>query len=126
MASNPSNPDPLLSTGVAAPHAASESDRRDVLQALLAFSTLHDQIRKRREEEAKRYTSVLGEKWDDGWDFEQFVLDEVLQLVAERARAVTGANGVAIALADGNEIVCRASVGSMTPDRGMRLDPNSG
>jgi N-acetylmuramoyl-L-alanine amidase/putative methionine-R-sulfoxide reductase with GAF domain len=93
---------------------------------LLAFSTLHDQIRKRREEEAKRYTSVLGEKWDDGWDFEQFVLDEVLQLVAERARAVTGANGVAIALAEGNEIVCRASVGPMTPDRDMRLDPNSG
>ena len=126
MASNPSNPDPRLTAEITTQHSTTESSDRDVLQALLAFSTLHDQIRKRRAEEAKRYASGLGDKWDDGWDFEQFVLDEVLQLVAERARAVTGANGVAIALAEGNEIVCRASAGPMTPDRGMRLDPNSG
>jgi N-acetylmuramoyl-L-alanine amidase/putative methionine-R-sulfoxide reductase with GAF domain len=63
---------------------------------------------------------------DDVWEIEQFVLDEVLQLVAERALAITGADGVAIALAEGNEIVCRASAGGISPDAGARLDPSSG
>ena len=44
----------------------------------------------------------------------------------ERALAITGADGVAIALAEGNAIVCRASAGSIAPDPGIRLDPNSG
>jgi N-acetylmuramoyl-L-alanine amidase len=63
---------------------------------------------------------------DDVWELEQFVLDEVLQLVAERALTITGADGVAIALAEGNAIVCRASAGWIAPDAGARLDPNSG
>src|SRR5215472_3686206 len=63
---------------------------------------------------------------DDAWEFEKFVLDEVLQLVAERAQAITGAHGIAIALAEGEEIICRASVGSMAPDRGVRLDAKAG
>ena len=37
---------------------------------------------------------------------ELFVLDDVLQLVAERAVGITGADGLAIALAENNEIVC--------------------
>jgi len=132
MSTNPSNADPRLTLG-ATPSPASNPettaeflDRREVLQALLAFSTLHEQIRRRRAEESRRYGGGEGSKWDNSWDFEQFVLDEVLQLVVERARAITGADGVAIALAEGEEIVCRASLGPMTPDRGVRLDPNSG
>ena len=122
MSTNPSNADPRLTLGptpspASNSEATTEADRREVLQALLAFSTLHEQIRRRRSEQGQ---------WDDGWDLEQFVLDEVLQLVVERARVITGADGVAIALAEGDEIVCRASVGPMTPDRGIRLDPNSG
>jgi len=46
--------------------------------------------------------------------------------VAERALAITGADGIAIALAEGEAIVCRASAGSIAPDAGVRLDPNSG
>lgn len=95
----------------------------EALQALLAFSSLHEQIRKRREQEMRRGTQVNAE---DVWQLEQFVLDEVLQLVAERALAITGADGVAIALADGNAIVCRASAGGIAPDVGARLDPDSG
>ena len=63
---------------------------------------------------------------DDGWEYEQFVFDEVLQLVAERAQAITGADGIAIALAEGDEIICRASAGTMAPDRGVRLDSKAG
>jgi N-acetylmuramoyl-L-alanine amidase/putative methionine-R-sulfoxide reductase with GAF domain len=90
------------------------------LQALLAFSALHQQIRQRRA------YSESGSSAADAWQLEDFVLDEVLQLVAERALAITGADGVAIALADGDAIVCRALAGTVTPDAGARLDPRSG
>src|SRR6266481_3212838 len=101
------------------------TDQREALQTLLAFSTLHEQIRRRRAEEAQRYESGLGAV-DNAWEFEQFVLDEVLKLVAERALTITGADGIAIALAEGDEIICRASAGTMAPDRGVRLDAKAG
>jgi N-acetylmuramoyl-L-alanine amidase/putative methionine-R-sulfoxide reductase with GAF domain len=124
MATNPSNTDPTITiSSMAASDAAVSTppDHREALQALLAFSTLHDQIRRRRTEDLRS-----GSHPDDGWEYEQFVLDEVLQLVAERAQTITGAEGIAIALADGDEIICRASAGSMAPDRGVRLDANAG
>ncbi len=101
------------------------TDPREALQALLAFSTLHEQIRRRRTDEARRYAAGIHLD-DTTWEYEQFVLDEVLQLVAERAQAITGADGIAIALAEGEEIICRASAGTMAPDRGMRLDSKAG
>jgi N-acetylmuramoyl-L-alanine amidase/putative methionine-R-sulfoxide reductase with GAF domain len=135
MATKPSNTDAVLTIeSVAASDTvlqgagasvAQSTDRREALQALLAFSTLHEQIRRRRAEEARRYAEGLGTV-DNSWEFEQFVLDEVLQLVAERAQAITGADGIAIALAEGDEIICRASVGTMAPDRGVRLDAKAG
>jgi N-acetylmuramoyl-L-alanine amidase/putative methionine-R-sulfoxide reductase with GAF domain len=100
-----------------------ETPGREALQALLAFSSLHEQIRTRR---TKQMRDGVRLSTEDDWQLEQFVLDEVLQLVAERALAITGADGVAIALAEGNAIVCRASAGSIAPDAGVRLDPNSG
>ena len=56
---------------------------------------------------------------------EQFVLDDVLQLVAERAIAITGADGLGIALAENNEIVLRASAGTIKPDVGQRIQRDS-
>jgi N-acetylmuramoyl-L-alanine amidase len=107
-------PTPARTTHVVPSHEA--------LQALLAFSSLHEQIRQRRERE--KHTGEVSTK--DVWELEQFVLDEVLQLVSDRALAITGADGVAIALADGDAIVCRASSGKIAPDAGVRLDPNAG
>ena len=52
-------------------------------------------------------------------------LDAALQLIAERARALTRANGAAIALAEGREMVCRASSGDAPPIRAT-LDVTSG
>jgi len=92
---------------------------REALRALLAFSSLHQQIRWRRDQQQ-------GTDASDGWEIEDFVLDEVLQLVADRAKQITGADGIAIALAQGDAIVCRGSSGSMAPDPGARLDPGSG
>src|SRR5246127_884642 len=135
MATHPSNANPGLTiksmeSSAPAPQgviatAPPSADEREVLQALLAFSTLHEQIRRKRTEDAKRYAAGLGPT-NDPWEFEKFVLDEVLQLVAERAQAVTGADGIAIAIAEGDEIICRASVGTMAPDRGVRLDSKAG
>ncbi len=99
--------------------------RRDALQALLAFSALHQQIRQRRALAApgKGFEAVeLPREFEPG---EQFVLDDVLQLVAERAIAITGADGLGIALAENNEIVLRASAGSIKPDVGARIQRDS-
>lgn len=104
----------------AAPPTTSSAE---ALQALLAFSALHQQIRQRRAYE-KHDDAVSSAA--DAWQLEHFVLDEVLQLVAERALAITGADGVAVALAERDAIICRAVAGKVTPDPGVRLDPNSG
>ena len=96
---------------------------REALQALLAFSALHEQIRLRRTRQT--LASASARTWET-WQPESFLLDEVLHLVSERAMAITGADGVAIALAEGNEILCRASVGPIAPDVGARLNPDSG
>jgi N-acetylmuramoyl-L-alanine amidase/putative methionine-R-sulfoxide reductase with GAF domain len=97
----------------------------DALQALLAFSALHQQVRQRR----TISTKLLGfEAISDSTEFEaqeQFVLDEVLQMVAERAVAITGADGLGIALAENNEIVLRASAGTVKPDVGARIQRDS-
>ncbi len=113
--------------------------QRDALQALLAFSALHEQVRRRRALAARRPTfdagapssqlASEGRKQElENPEFEndeQFVLDEVLQLVAARAVAITGADGLAIALAENNEIVLRASAGTIRPDVGARIDRDS-
>jgi GAF domain-containing protein len=134
MATNPSNTNVGLTTKATQPqnslldatrNLARPTDRREALQALLAFSTLHEQIRRKRAEEARRYAAGLG-AGDEAWEFEKFVLDDVLQLVAERALTISGADGIAIALAEGDEIICRASAGTMAPDRGVRLDAKAG
>jgi len=52
-------------------------------------------------------------------------LDAALQLIAERARALTRANGAAIALAEGRKMVCRASSGDAPPIHAT-LDVTSG
>ena len=123
MSANPSNPDLGLDPAGTATSAVpllfpvGGAQGQDALQALLAFSSLHDQI--------LRQTHGKGLSADTG-RMEQFVLDEVLQLVAERALVLTGANGVAIALAEGQAIICRASAGEIAPDKRAKLNPNSG
>jgi N-acetylmuramoyl-L-alanine amidase len=101
--------------------AAYHAPGRESLQALLAFSSLHDQIRRRRGR------PQVSPEWPGSpLPAERFVPDEVLQLISERALAITETDGVAIALTEGNEVRCRAAAGEMAPDVGVRLDPYSG
>ncbi|HZQ23267.1 MAG TPA: N-acetylmuramoyl-L-alanine amidase [Terriglobales bacterium] len=95
--------------------------RRDAFQALLAFSAVHEQVLQRR---SPGTGANLGYSEDSATL--HFLLDEVLNLVAERALAITGADGIGIALAEGEQIICRTSAGTMAPDAGVRLDPHSG
>ena len=89
------------------------------MQVLLAFACIHEQAVQRRRLSRSGVTLELAAD-------EYFGLDDVLRLVAARSLAITGADGVAIALAKENAIVCRASIGRIAPDPGIHLDPNSG
>src|SRR5580704_3687553 len=53
-------------------------------------------------------------------------LDSALQLLVERAQYITGATGSALALPQGEEMVCRASAGASAPAVGARLQVQSG
>jgi putative methionine-R-sulfoxide reductase with GAF domain len=63
---------------------------------------------------------------DEVRGLEQDELDSALQLLVERAQYITGATGTALALPQGDEMVCRASAGSSAPAIGARLQVRSG
>src|ERR1035437_6962073 len=88
--------------------------RQEALRALLAFSELHEQIRNRRVA-----TGCASDH--DLFETERFILDEVLQLICERAPAITQAAGIVVALAEGSVMVCRAAAGPLAVERGVRL-----
>jgi N-acetylmuramoyl-L-alanine amidase len=100
--------------------------RREALRALLAFSDLHERIRNRR-----LATGCAPDQ--DLFETERFILDEVLQLICDRAHAITHADGIVIALAEESagtrsaereerpEVICRASAGPLAVERGVRL-----
>lgn len=98
---------------------------QDALQALLAFSSLHEQVRRRKALSARHNGFDSKTPVAEFEPSELFVLDDVLQLVAERAVSITGADGLAIALAENNEIVLRAAAGMVRPDVGARIDRDS-
>lgn len=110
--------------------------QQEALRALLAFSELHEQIRSRR---VAAGNSVDG----DLFETERFILDEVLQLICDRAQSITEADGVVVALAEEpraeqstpaistpaistaaikkNDLLCRATAGPLIIERGSRL-----
>jgi N-acetylmuramoyl-L-alanine amidase len=97
--------------------------RKESLPALLAFSELHEQIRNRRK-------STGNASYRDLFETERFILDEVLQLICDRAQMITQADSVVIALAEQcnehpesrrPEMVCRAAAGVLRVARGDRL-----
>jgi N-acetylmuramoyl-L-alanine amidase len=84
------------------------------LRSLLAFSELRASIRNRQSNPQSDLPADLVQT-------ERFVLDEVLQLICDRALAITGADGVMIALAEGSDFLCRAAAGPVLVERGARL-----
>lgn len=70
-------------------------------------------------------TGVGGAR-SNGGKLEEAELDSALQLLVERAQYITGATGTALALPQGEEMVCRASAGASAPAVGARLQVRSG
>ncbi len=99
--------------------------RQETLRALLAFSTLHNQVRTRKlaAEHGFERNSESGSERSNGdlFETERFMLDEVLQLICDKLLSITNADGIVIALAEGQEFVCRACVGVLSLDRQRRL-----
>src|ERR1700741_5343675 len=94
--------------------------RKEPFPALLAFSELHDQIRNRR-------NSAGGTSYSALFETERFILYEVLQLICDRAQALTRADCGVVALAEPSneraeskrpEMVCRAAAGALRVARG--------
>jgi len=84
-----------------------------------------------RPNSASSYTSLIAEWAEIQKDVELFGpnLEGSLQLIAERALALTWASGAAIALKsdDGSsDLTCVARAGNDSPELGVRLDPRSG
>lgn len=53
-------------------------------------------------------------------------LEPAIGVITDRAQALTGATGAAIALRSGSEVICRARAGRTAPDVGIRLQTDSG
>ena len=69
---------------------------------------------------------TVGDNSNGNRTLEETELDSALQLLVERAQYITGATGTALALPQGEEMVCRASAGSSAPAVGARLQVRSG
>jgi hypothetical protein len=69
---------------------------------------------------------VVGDRSNGSRILAEAELDSALQLLVERAQYITGATGTALALPQGEEMVCRASAGSSAPAVGARLQVRSG
>jgi hypothetical protein len=73
-----------------------------------------------------RGSSESGELHDGHVSMQQIDLEPAIGVITERAQALTGATGAAIALRKGNEVICRARAGRTAPDLGVRLQTDSG
>ena len=69
---------------------------------------------------------AVGDQSNGSRVLEATELDSALQLLVERAQYITGATGTALALARGEEMVCRASAGASAPAVGVCLQVRSG
>ena len=86
-----------------------------------SFAALAPSRHHARSVATNRPTTVPREIYPEAID-----LEPAISVIAERAQALTGASGSAIALRHGDEIVCRARTGRTAPDLGMRLQTDSG
>lgn len=84
------------------------------LPTLLSFSALLEELRSRK--------TALAQAGSDAAS----IRGEVLQFIAERALTISGASGIAIALAEAGEIVCRGTAGDTAPPLGLKLSLQSG
>jgi putative methionine-R-sulfoxide reductase with GAF domain len=97
-------------------------ERVPVSFSTLAPSRSHARVMGRPDAGGFSRSAVLEQEIHTG----ELDLEPAISVIAERAQALTGATGAAIALRHGDEIVCRARTGRTAPDLGVRLQTDSG
>lgn len=90
---------------------------RGIATGMATFSTRHRMRPRHHGPVAAPHTLINAGEID---------LEPGISIIAEKAQALTGATGAAIALRRGNEIICRARTGRTAPDIGVRLQTDSG
>ncbi|MCU1299303.1 MAG: diguanylate cyclase [Acidobacteriaceae bacterium] len=90
--------------------------------SMMAPSRSHARVMKHHAASERSASTVLEQEIHTG----ELDLEPAISVIAERAQALTGATGAAIALRHGDEIVCRARTGRTAPDLGVRLQTDSG
>lgn len=103
------------------PSSVSE-DRAPASFSALAPSRHHARMAHSHAAPVLAKPSNLGREFDS----DELDLEPAINVITERAQVLTGATGAAIALRNGNEIVCRARAGRTAPDLGVRLQTESG
>jgi len=94
-----------------------EAEQQQTEHRTASTSTPHRQRLRHRRPEFLQHTLLNAGEID---------LEPGISIIAEKAQALTGATGAAIALRRGNDIVCRARTGRTAPDIGVRLQTDSG
>ena len=104
--------------------ADAELDRlvRSLLNSV-PLTTVLDEVAQRRHRKLGRHASPSAQHILNAGEID---LEPGISIIAEKAQALTGATGAAIALRRGSEIVCRARTGRTAPDIGVRLQTDSG
>ena len=108
------------------PSYASESDP---VQRLLAFAyqqaqKTHRDAAEELRKDADTLSAVLSAQGQMATA--DFDLPAALAFITEGARRLTGAGGAAIALREGEKVVCRGRSGLIAPDLGAYVNPESG
>jgi len=105
------------------------STEKDPIQRLLAFAYFHSQkSRQEAEEELRKDADTLSAVLAAQSKLAEvhLDLDQALEFIADGARRLTGAGGAAIALREGEKVVCRGRSGLIAPDLEACLNPESG
>ncbi|MBV9572986.1 MAG: GAF domain-containing protein [Acidobacteriales bacterium] len=106
--------------------AAQKTQAGTARHATPAFSELADSVQSSKDDSLGRLRFPAEDAGRSLAESAQRDFDATLQLLAERAQYITGASGAAIALADGGEMICRASAGPSAPKLGVHLQVHSG
>ena len=102
---------------------------KDPFQALFAYAYLQAQEqRKQAVEELRLDAEAISEviATQHTVAVSGFDLQGKLDYLIEQALTITNAGGAVVALAEGDQIICRARAGLIGPPLGAGLDPNSG
>jgi GAF domain-containing protein len=106
--------------------AAAENEEESEVETLTSSSLIRHHMRLRHPGPAVVHRLNGISEQHPRIDPGEIDLEPGISIIAEKAQSLTRATGAAIALRQGNEIVCRARTGRTAPDIGCRLQTDRG